>query len=159
MKCHFPLQAVLFCCCTLLGGCSGLKPYPGNPARNLDIHTRADSGSILSSTRVSLDIYSVGPECRTDYAGTLELNASAVSVGLPPDTPSYLVFRFNSASFLASSSSVTRYDTVFTPRYGQRYDVDVSYVDDIYNVIISEKPSATAAARVIEPEDLGACNN
>ncbi len=146
---------MLFAC--LLAGCSGLKPYPDNSARNLDIHTRTDSGSILSSTRVSLDVYRLAPDCSTDYEGTVELNPSTLSVGLPADRASYLVFRFSSASFLASSSSVTRYDTLFTPRQGQRYDADVSYIDDIYNVTIREKSSASSTARVIEHKDLRAC--
>ena len=104
-------------------------------------------------------MYSLDPDCGADYEGTIELSPSTVSVGLPADRPSYLVFRFSSASFLAGSSSVTRYDTVFTPRQGRHYDAVVSYVDDIYNVTIREQASTTSAARVIEPEDLRTCKN
>jgi len=142
---------------SVLAGCSGLKSYPDNLESNLEIHTRTDSSTILSSIKASLDVYSVSPECSADYKGTVTLDASTVSVGLPIDQPSYLVFRFNSSSFLASSSSVTRYDTVFTPGHGRRYDIDVSYIDDIYNVTISEQSATTSVARVIETKDLHAC--
>lgn len=149
--------AVLLMTSIALAGCSGLKTYPDNLARNLEIHTRTDSGSLLSSLKASLDVYSISPDCSTGYEGTVTLDAPIVSVGVPVEQPSYLVFRFNSSSFLAGTSSVTSYDTVFTPVYGQRYEADVSYIDDIYNVAISAKDSATSVARVIETGDLAAC--
>ena len=154
-KCHF--TSLLLCAC-FLAGCSGLKPYPDNLTRNLDIHTRTESGSIISNTRASLDVYSVGTGCIAEYEGSIALSASTVSVGLPANRPSYLAFRFNSTSFLASSSSVTSYNTLFTPRQDQRYNADVSYIDNIYNVVIREKSSATPADGVVEPKDLRACN-
>ncbi len=154
MKLH--VTALLFTT-TLLVACSGLKSYPDTLARNVEIHTRTDSGSMLSSVEASLDVYSLRPDCSADYEGSVALDSSTVSVGLPVDRPSYLVFRFNSSSFLAGSSSVTRYETVFTPGDGRHYDVEVSYIDDIYNVAISEMSSATSVARVVEARDLRDC--
>lgn len=43
------------------------------------------------------------------------------------------------------------------PRIGRRYDIDVIYEDDIYNVVVREKPPRKNAAREIELTDLSAC--
>jgi hypothetical protein len=151
------LIPVLVLATVVLAGCSGLKSYPDTPTRNLDIHTRTDSGSLLSSTRASLDIYHVGEGCSASYEGTVILSRASRPLGLPAGQPSYLVFRFESSSFLAGSSGVTRYDTVFTPLPGRHYDFDVLYIDGIYSVNIRERASARSKAQRIAPVELEDC--
>ena len=142
---------------SVLAGCSGLKAYSNTPARNLDVHTRTDSGSFLSSTRASLDIYSVNSTCQPAYQGTVTLDKETRAIGLPAERPSYLVFRFESSSFLANSSGATSYDTLLTPLPDHHYDVDVRYLDGIYSVTILERSTGDRKANRIAPVELKDC--
>jgi hypothetical protein len=150
------LSAVAFTA-SVLAGCSGLKAYSNTPARNLDVHTRTDSGSFLSSTRTSLDIFSVNNTCQTSYQGTVTLDKDTRTIGLPAERPSYLVFRFESSSFLTNSSGATSYDTLLTPLPDRHYDVDVRYIDGIYSVTILERSSGDRKANRIAPVELKDC--
>jgi hypothetical protein len=142
---------------SVLAGCSGLKTYSDTSAKNLDVHTRTDSGSFLSSTRASLDIYSVNNTCEPAYQGTVTLDQETRTVGLPAERPSYLVFRFESSSFLANSSGATSYDTLLTPLPDHHYDVDVRYLDGIYSVTILERSTGDRKANRIAPVELKDC--
>lgn len=141
----------------LLAGCATAKPYTHAAKRNLHIQTRAESGSVFSSVRAALDIYRVGADCKGEYLGTVPLNAPTVEVGVPAGQPSYLVFAFASSSFLGGSKSTVTYDTLLTPRAGSAYDVEVSYVDDLYNVAIRESRPGQRARREIRQRPLNAC--
>jgi len=142
---------------SVLAGCSGLKAYSDTSVKNLNVHTRTDSGSFLSSTRASLDIYGVNNTCQTAYQGTVILDKETRTIGLPAERPSYLVFRFESSSFLANSSGATNYDTLFTPLPGRHYDVDVRYIDGIYSVTILERITGDRKAYRIAPVELKDC--
>lgn len=144
---------------SVLAGCSGLKTYSDTLAKNLDIHTRTDSGSFLSSTRAWLDIFRVNNNCQTTYQGTVAFDTENHSIGLPAGRPSYLVFRFESSSFLANSSGATSYDTLFTPLPDRHYDVDVRYLDGIYSVAIRERAAGDTKTHRIAPVELKDCQN
>jgi hypothetical protein len=142
---------------SMLAGCSGLKSYSDTSARNLEVHTRTDSGSFLSSTRASLDIFSVDSTCQTTYQGSVTLDKENRAIGLPAERPSYLVFRFESSSFLANSSGATSYETLLTPLSDRHYDVDVRYLDGIYSVTILERATGDKKANRIAPVELKDC--
>lgn len=140
----------------LLFGCAGIKTYPNTPDKNLRVRTATDSGSLFSKVCVAVDIYRVDAECKTEYEGTVQLDARSVDVGIPAGRLSYLVFVFARSGFLSRSSSATTYDTLLMPRTGQTYDVSVRYRDDIYNVVIRE---ANSWGRVIGPKNLQDCRS
>lgn len=94
---------------------------------------------MFSSVKGSVDIYRVNTLCQINYEGTVNLNSKVARIGIPLSKPSYLVFNFASSSFLANSSGSISYDTLLTPRAGYTYDVETSYVDDLYNVTIFER--------------------
>ena len=129
----------------LLGACSAVKTYPNNHEKNLLIKTRTDSGSVFSSIEAALDIYSVEKSCQVNYLGTVKLDSPQVSVGIPQDKPRLLSFRFGSSGFFSNASSSISYDTLLLPRKGHHYDINVKYIDDIYNVEIFEKKTAKTA--------------
>lgn len=134
----------------LVAGCSGLKPYPEDAApKNLTVRTAA------SKVRAELDIHSVDAQCRAPYVGTVKLDKPSVSLGIPADGWSYLKFDFASSSFLRGSHQMTK-ATLLRTRAGHSYEADVSYKDDIYNVVIREKPPR-GAAREVPLRDLGSC--
>lgn len=142
---------------SVLAGCSGIRSYPNTLDKNLHIRTETKSGSLFSTVRAAVNIYRVDASCKAEYLGTLELDRPSVVVGIPPGRSSYLVFTFASFSFLANSSSTIRYDTLLKPGAGYHYDIQVSYIDDIYNVVIRETHPRKSESRPIGRKDLSAC--
>jgi hypothetical protein len=126
------LIAVLFA----LAGCSGLQTYPNNLDKNLQVRTQVQSGSAFSKVRASMSIYEVNAQCQVQYEGTVNLEELSVPVGIPAGRWSYLVFDFSSSGFLSNTSTSTASGALLNPQAGTRYDIDVSYLDDIYNVTI-----------------------
>jgi len=122
-------------------GCSALKPYPNDLAtKNVSIRTTANASSMFSSVTVELDVHGVdATSCSTRYLGTLQLDRAPVALGIAPERGTVLTFRFLSAGFLGGSrSSVSR--TVFiAPTPDERYEIDVSYRDDLYDVVVRER--------------------
>jgi len=152
----YPIARLLLPVC-LLTACSGIKPYPNTLEDNLHLHTMTESGSLFSSVRAAVDIYRVNARCQTEYQGTVALDSSSKAIGIPVDQPSYLVFDFASSSWLASSSSSISYDTLLTPRSGHDYDIEVSYLDDIYNVAILERQHRNGNSHDVGQRSLGEC--
>lgn len=119
-----------------LAGCSGLQAYPNDLDKNLQVRTQVQSGSAFSKVRASMSIYQVNSECQIEYQGTVNLKEPHVPVGVPAGRWSYLVFDFSSSGFLSNTSTSTSSGALLNPQAGTRYDVDVTYRDDIYNVTI-----------------------
>ena len=141
----------------LLAACSGIKPYPDIAEKNLQVRTSTDSGSIFSSVRASVSISRVDAQCRTEYEGTVELRKESVQVGIPVERWSYLVFHFSSSGFLSSTSSTIAQASLLKPRAGYRYDVEVTYRDDTYHVVIHETRTGRSDGRDIALRRLDAC--
>jgi hypothetical protein len=134
----------------LLTACSSVKTYQSEFDNNLHITTKTDS-----SVDAAVDIYKVEPDCSIKYSGTISLNKSIIDTGIPSGRSSYLVFSFSSSSFF-SGSSTTSYSTLLRPRAGLNYDISVSYIENIYNVVIHEKQAANKS-REIEAKSLADC--
>lgn len=138
------LVAVLF----TLTACSGLQTYPNNLDKNLNVRTQLQSGSAFSKVRASMSIYQVNSKCQIEYEGTVKLDEQRVPVGIPAGRWSYLVFDFSSSGFLSNTSTNTSSRTLLNPRAGKHYDIDVSYLDDIYNVTIRSIASDGTASEL-----------
>jgi len=139
-----------------LAACSGIKTYPNNLEKNLQVRTNTDSGSIFSSVRASVNISRVDAHCQTHYEGTVKLAKGAAEVGVPVERWSYLVFDFSSSGLLSTSSTMG-HATLLKPRAGYRYDIDVTYRDDIYNVVIRESRAGTSEGRDIALRRVDSC--
>jgi hypothetical protein len=142
--------AALACWLALaLAGCAGVKSYPDNvAAKNLSIRT-------ASSARAALGVHSVDAQCRTEYLGTVALDKPLVPLGIPAERWSYLVFDFASSGFLSRQTRISL-ETLLKPRAGYRYEIDVTYRNDIYNVVIREQ-APRGAWREVVLLDLAAC--
>ena len=140
-------------------GCSGIRPYPNTLDKNVQVRTETRSASIFSSTRASMAIYRVDPQCRVEYEGTMDLDHPLVQVGLPTDRVSYLVFGFYSSSFLGNPRSSISQETVLRTRPGHSYDIDVSYRNSLYNVVVHERQPRTGERRELELRRLSACRD
>ena len=135
-------------------GCSGLHPYRNTLDKNLTVRTKTVSGSILTSVKARVDIYTVDESCNLSYRGSVALQPPEVEVGLPTGTANYLNFVFSTSTFLASAQGATGFDRYFTTRPGYEYVAEASYVDGIYNVILKEKKGDGGQLREL---DDGAC--
>lgn len=141
----------------LLGGCAGIKTYPNRHAKNLLVQTERDSGSMLTSIKMAVDIYAVQPDCSLVYEGTLQLPDQQTEIGIPAGRSSYLEFVFDNSGFFSSSSSTISSGTLLRPRKGYRYDIEARYIDAIYNVVIHEKKPGQKRGREIDPGDMRNC--
>jgi hypothetical protein len=137
---HMKIQdiIILLFVFSLLIGCSGIRTYPNSAHKNCHITTEANSGSILSGIRTAVNIYQVHADCKTKYEGTVQLKSGSTDISIPPGRLTYLVFVFSRSGFFSSSSSTITYGGLLKLKADYLYDVRVSYVDDIYNVVIWE---------------------
>jgi len=134
----------------LAAGCAGARqPYANDLAKNVEVRPA------LSKVRAAVHIHRVDAQCRTQYAGSLDLDRSSVPVGLPSGEWSYLVFDFSSSGLLTGSRQM-RKETLLRVRPNHRYEIDATYRDDIYNVVMRERP-AKGAARELPLLDFASC--
>jgi hypothetical protein len=148
--------AVLVLTIWFVTGCSGLKTYHSDLENNLKITTQTDSGSIFSSMQAAVDIHKVNPDCSTEYTGTVQLDDSSNDIGIPAGRSSYLVFVFQKSGLFSAETSTT-YNTLIRPRNGYQYIAEVSYQENIYNVIINEIDPGSRTSREIETRGIYAC--
>lgn len=132
-----------------LAACAGGKSYRDSYAtKNLGIRT-------ASSARAALGVHSVDAQCRIEYLGTVALDRPSAEIGIPAERWSYLVFDFASSGWFTKQTRTTL-ETLLKPRAGYRYEADVTYRNDIYNVVIREQ-SPRGAWREVQLLDLAAC--
>ena len=132
-------------------------PYPNElPEKNLSIRTTTSKTSTFSSVRAALAVHSVDEQCRTRYLGTVELDKPSVTVGIPDDRWSYLVFDFASAGFLGGTRGRISRGMLLKPQADHRYEIDVTYLDDMYNVVVREEQPA-GMLRELPLADLDSC--
>ena len=138
--------------CLLIAGCSGgRKPYPDDVApRNVSVRPA------LAGVKGTVSVHSVDAQCKTEYLGTLDLDQPTVALGIPSGRPSWLVFNFSNWSLLRGSHAMSQ-ETLLTPRAGHRYEIEASYQNDIYNVVLRELPPK-GAARELPLRDFSACS-
>ena len=146
--------AVLATAVLMSAGCA-TKRYPNSLEKNVLVRTRTESG-FLSKVRADVDVFRVDPDCQVEYLGTMKLDKPSIPVGLANE-PAYLVFGFASSSWLMNSSSTISYETLLTPRADYDYEIGVSYVDNMYQVVVQETHRLTGARRYIDRRLLAAC--
>jgi hypothetical protein len=142
---------------SLSAGCSGVKTYPDTHDKNLQIRSETVAGSPLFRLRTELGVYRVDERCELEFEGVVKIEQPTVSLGVPTDRWSYLVFTFSDSSFLSGTSSSINRETLFRARAGYRYDIAVSYKKDIYHVAIREIPQRGGAGREVNFRDIRAC--
>jgi hypothetical protein len=135
---------------SMLAACSAVKTYPNTLDKNLHVGTKTDSG-----VDAAIEIFEVKPDCSIKYSGTIQLDNPVIDVGIPTGRSSYLVFVFSSSGFFTGSNTIT-YDTLLRPRKDARYDIDVRYQQDIYNVVINERLGSNKSQE-IEVKSLAEC--
>ena len=146
-----PLRLLLAAAAAMAAGCSGLKTYPNDAPRNLHVATQTDS-----SARAALHVHEVTGPCATRYAGTLQLDAPKLDVGIPAGRTAYLVVTFDTSSFLGGSRA-TSVGTLLEPRAGFEYELAVRYKQAIYDVALREVDPRKRVGRELARRPLGGC--
>ena len=136
----------------LLPSCSGVRTYSSTLPKNLLVATQVEG-----RTEVEFDVHRVNSRCELDHQGRVSLGSGTTEVGIPVEETIYLDFIFASRSFLSSSTGVTRYSTLLTPRAGYDYRAEVRYEKGIYGVVVRETRKGGSAGRVIDRVPLSAC--
>ena len=142
----------VFITALFLVGCSAMKLYKVELPRNLQVSSR------IESVEATLDIYRVGKQCETAYLGTVVLDRNMIELGIAKELPSYLVVGFSGSSFWSNSSSYTSYNITLLPREAYQYELEVSYIDDIYHVAVYEINQNTSKKREMLDTELQNCN-
>ena len=144
-------RALAFGLAALLAGCASGTRYADLPEKNLVVRTD------LSGARAVMGVHAVDAQCKLAYEGYVDLDQPVLRVGVPPGRLSYLVFEFSTSSFWGGTrGSITR-ETLLRPRPGASYDVQVSYKDALYDVVIRESPGRGARSRELELAGLSGC--
>lgn len=133
-----------------LAACSSVKPYPDISPGNLVVRSK------VSGARVALHVFRVKADCSRVYQGSVRLDRSPVRIGLPAGRMSYLVFGFDTSSFLSGKSLIS-FGTLLEPRRGRIYLADVSYHDSLYNVTLRETDPRRGTSRELPRRDLADC--
>lgn len=141
----------------LLSACSGIKPYPDLPNKNVHLHTTVSDNRMLTSMHADVDIYTVDAKCEATYAGSVELSKADVDIAIPVGQQSYLMFVFSSKGMLGGVQGSTSYATLLRPRAGFEYRAEVRYKDDIYNVEMFETLPRSKGGRELAPRRLESC--
>ena len=147
----------------ILAGCSGLPAYESDLPANLNVKTRLSSPSVLLTAPLAgtfdayLHLTAVDRRCQKNYRGSVKLGGTVVSVGIPTDQPSYLVFEFSGRSLPTRGSASSTYSTLLTPRSGHQYDVDVAYADEMYSITVYERNPRSGLRREVERRPFSAC--
>lgn len=123
----------------MLAGCTSVKNYEGNAAKNLTINTEIESGGWFGKTSVELHIYRMRGGCDLDDLGVLGLNAKSVETGLKIGQKTYLKFVFIKDK--SNSYSTTEYAMIITPRHGAQYMAEARYANRSYFVRVREVDS------------------
>ena len=138
----------------LLSGCaSNIKPYRAELPQNLEVISN------IESIEASLHIYSLDKQCKTTYLGSVDLDRDSLRLGIDTGQPSFLVTGFDSSSFWSASSGYMDYGITLTPRKSYRYEIGVSYIDNIYNVKVYEINRSSGNKREMEDRELELCRS
>ena len=142
---------------SVLGACSNIKPYPDHRPENVIVKVTADSGSFFTDIKTALHIYSVNNDCKSNYLGTVDFENPITRLGLPTNELLYLDFSFVNSGFLSSQSSSMSYDTLLTPLKAAQYNIELNYMDDMYNMEIWEKLSNKVSKRELDRRSYDSC--
>lgn len=150
-------HAVVACMAAMLmSGCSSIKTYPNDLAKNFRVTTKLDSGSVMTRSEAVVDIFRINAKCGTTHEGRVELDPEKkTDIGLPTNTPLYIEFIFVNSSRLGNNVSGIRSGFFFTARPGYNYQAAAAYERGIYDATLRE--TGKGSSRTIETRPLSAC--
>lgn len=137
-----PLMCLM--ACALLAGCASSEPrYPNDQPKNVTINLHYESGGgFLSSSQANVGINAYAKDCSLHYKGWVKLSEGRNKVGLPIGQPVFLDVDLSGSSFGGYVQHDMQRGVLITPRRGVHYEVDVNYVDDMFDIRLYERTRA-----------------
>lgn len=118
----------------LLSACAGVKPFDSSLKSNVFISSKTDPG-----VNAVIDIYRLNKKCESSFQGRVAMDSPKKSIGLAAKQSHYLVISFTSSSFWSGQSSSMSQELWLKPSKGKTYQMNLSYIDAIYEVNLKEK--------------------
>jgi hypothetical protein len=144
----------------LATACSSINYYPNTLDKNVLVKTTLGSGSMFSDISAHLHVYSINNQCEQAHLGAVALDKPEVEVGIATGKPVVIEVAFGrGGGFFSSSSSVTRVETLLTPKKNFFYEVNASYVDGIYDFEVFEKKQRNARGRLLPMVHSSSCKS
>lgn len=116
---------------------SSAPRYDNTQEKNVTINVNMDErGGLFSTVEVVAGVNDLDNNCNINYRGFVELSHGKNQIGLTPGANTYLNIEVAFGS-RTSSSSFAR-GTILKPARGRQYEVDVKYIDSMYDFRLYE---------------------
>lgn len=129
-----------------IAGCASAR-YQDRQEKNVTIHVKLGKEGLFTSTEIVAGINDIAPDCSSSYRGYIPLRAGANELGLATGQRTYLMVEIEQSKF-RQKSSFSR-GVLFTPGQGRKYEVEVAYVDEMFDLRLYE-----AAGKTRKPLDV-----
>ena len=123
---------------SLLWGCSSAPiKYQNAGEQNLTINLRLDKrGGIFTKIKVVSGVNDLDSNCEPHYKGMVELTPGKNEIGLKPGVLTFI--QVDVAHNGTGINSVTNRGTMLKPESGKNYQIDISYIDNMYDFTLYE---------------------
>lgn len=131
---------------TLLGCGTRPKPlyYPNTLAKNVTVNLKvALPATANAATKLDtrMSVNAENPDCTSDYLGTMVLTNGENKIGLTPGKSANLVFLISRTGPWTVAKDF-RVDLPITPMPGRQYEIDFTYVDNMFDLRLYEQRGA-----------------
>ncbi|KPV41928.1 hypothetical protein AN478_00045 [Thiohalorhabdus denitrificans] len=122
----------LLAAASVLSGCATTY-NPDAYDKNLTVNLNFEDRSLFASEDALLGVNDIAEGCTNDYKGDVTLSEGANEVGLAPNQETYLKVVLSQEHMFLRDWSTSR-GTLLTPAPGQKYELDVAYADDMFDM-------------------------
>ena len=142
---------VVFVAALMLAGCA--SQYPNTYDKNIIVNLTMEKPGLLTTAKAVIGVNDMSADCKIEFLGKVDLVNGPNKVGLAPGQLTNLVLDMSLDTFGGPSRGIRR-TTWFKPAAGKQYEIDVSYIDSMFDLRLYEitgskrkelsKPSAPA---------------
>ena len=118
-------------------GCTSNPVYKNESEKNLAINLKVDErNGLFNSIDIAAGVNDIDSQCQPHYRGYQTLSPGRNEMGLAPGILTNLVIEVAKSKY-RSGSSYSR-GTLITPLPGKRYEIDASYLDNMFDFRLYE---------------------
>ncbi|MFZ5628939.1 MAG: hypothetical protein ACOY5B_07405 [Spirochaetota bacterium] len=117
-----------------------------------------DLGIPLSRLDTMLDIHWIKSDCTWDFQGRLYLDDKKDTVGVPAGKIMVLEALYITTGFLGQSTTDFRSATLFTPKPGVKYLMEIIYKNKIFSADIFELTASGKKGKQVERIPPSSCS-
>lgn len=131
-------------------GCASEPRYKNEPKKNLIINLNVDEkNGIFSSIDIAAGVNDIDKQCQSHYRGYQTLHPGVNEMGLTQGVLTNLVVEVVKSTY-RSGSSYSR-STLLKPAPGKLYEIDVSYLDNMFDFKLYEVRGSSRVAMKLVP--------